>query len=642
MAFEEESSIERLKRTLYSRNDAVVPKEKRTPVEAQTSDVPSNWGASPALNIPVEMGKRSNSFFNKFLLGSFAFFLCALGVAAFIFFGGLNTISSDNVAIDIVAPSSISSGEEFAASISIVNKNPTALEGVTLFIDYPEGAQALSDAGLSSDVISRDGIKLGTILKGGNKEQTIRATLFGEKDAVKTFNLRIEYKVSGSNATFSKEKKYDVLISSSPVLLDVSYPQEVNSGQDFTFSVHLSSNSAVAMKNTLIKVDYPYGFTYKNSNIKPLHDLSARTGTVIWNVGNLENGDKKILTITGILVGQDSEDRSFLISAGTQSSDPSKDFDAKLAESSATVGIRKSFFGLEVSSSEDNIAYLGQSASVAIRWQNTLLDQISNNHIEATLSGNAFDRSAVGVNGGGFYRSVDNTIVWDRSTTQNLASIAPGQEGQVSFSAAPISNPLILRTIKNPHIDVHVVMTGDRSGSNTSSVSSSQDLTLKVPTTLTLGARSYRNMGPFLNSGPVPPKADVESTYTVTWTLTNTTNDVKDVTVSAVLPTGILWKNEISPSNERISYNPDTRVVVWNVGNVSSGTGFTYSAKEASFKVGITPSITQIGTAPQLVGTSNVSAVDVYAEIPLSTNAQAVTIKYSDPNAGANSEIVTK
>lgn len=91
----EESSIERLKRNLYSRNEKLVPKEKRTPVSAHDIEVQQNWGTNTSFDLsPEVMAKKNNSFFNKFLLGSLVFFLLSLGVAVFIFFGGLNMISS--------------------------------------------------------------------------------------------------------------------------------------------------------------------------------------------------------------------------------------------------------------------------------------------------------------------------------------------------------------------------------------------------------------------------------------------------------------------------------------------------------------------------------------------------------------------
>ena len=47
----EKSSIERLKRTLYSRNEKIVPKEKRTPVAERKADISTDWGTTPSLYI---------------------------------------------------------------------------------------------------------------------------------------------------------------------------------------------------------------------------------------------------------------------------------------------------------------------------------------------------------------------------------------------------------------------------------------------------------------------------------------------------------------------------------------------------------------------------------------------------------------
>jgi hypothetical protein len=630
----DKSRIERLKRALYSRDENVVPKEKRTPVPEKEYDVPSNWGAPKSFDLTSEdMVKRDNSFFNKFLVISLIFFFISLGLAVFIFFGGLNMISSNNLDLKITAPSSISSGEEFDMGINLVNGNRTDLEETNLFIDYPEGAENPSG---DNEKLTHEKINLGVISKGGTKNYSIRALLFGEKDSVKTFSLRIEYKVKGSNATFSKEKKYEVAIGSSPLLLNVSYPKEINSGQEVTFSIDVTSNSPVVLKNALIKIDYPYGFTYERSNIKPLRNNS------VWNIGDLKNGDKKTLNVTGVLVGQNMEDRSFRISAGTPDSSSPNDFDTSLAQTELVVGIRKSFFGLTLAAGSNAVIKFGQPINVAVKWQNTLPDQIVNSRIIATVGGNALDRNAVLAGDGGFFESVENQVVWDKNSTNNLSIMQPGDESQVSFSVASFNNPVQIRAIKNPHIDLHVVMTGDRTGSDSGSVSSTADLTIKILSTIELTARTWRDSGPFNNTGPIPPKADKETTYTITWNLTNTTNDLKNTTVTAVLPQGVSWKAETSPGTEKISYNPDNRTITWNLSNVPAGVGFNYSPKAVSFKVGLTPSLNQVGSAPLLVNQIGAIATDSYTNTSIETTAPSISTVYGDATFRQGNETVNK
>ncbi len=460
--------------------------------------------------------------------------------------------------------------------------------------------------------------------------------MFGEKDAVKEFKLKLEYKVKGSNAVFSKEKIFSVAIGSSPLILDIDYPKEVNSGQIITLTINLTSNSGVPVRNTLVKIEYPYGFTYKDSSIKPYRDNS------VWNLGDMKDGDKKVLTVRGVLVGQNLEDRSFRVSAGSQSVDNSKDFDTSLATGIYTIGIRKSFYNLDITTDQKNVYTPSQYIPVNIKWQNTLPDKILNNQIEVTISGNAFDRNSVSPGNGGFYKSVDNSIVWDKHVDSELALLLPGDSDGVTFTLLSLSDLTSGKIIKNPHIDLHVVMSGDRTGTESSTVSSEEDVTIKISSILGIKAKSLRDIGPFTNSGPIPPKADKETTYTITWTLSNTTNDLKGAIVTASLPVGVVWKGESSPSGEKIEYDSDKKTVTWNVGGVSSGIGYAYAPREVSFKVGITPSINQAGFEAQLVSITNATAMDSYTERSVSATAVPVTTKYSDPSFTIGKEVVTK
>ncbi len=654
----ENSRLERLKRSLYSRNENLVPKEKRTPVQGREYDVAKDWGGKSGFDFSdTTMQKKNNSFFNKFFLGSVIFLVLALGLAAFIFFGGFNMISSGNVDIKIIGPSSISSGEELDLNLSVVNGNRVPLQNVKLSVNYPTNTKSATGSGAP---LSLDQFALDTISAGQAKNQSVRAILFGQKDSVQTITLKLQYTVSGSNAVFSKEKDYTVSISSSPLLLNVKYPQEVNSGQDVTLSINLTSNSSVAISGALVKVLYPYGFTYKSSNIKPARNLSladslgVATSTTnatstnnaigaMWNLGDLKGGDNKNLTIIGTLVGQDMEDRSFDVSVGVPTVSGQLNFASPLAEELATVGIRKSFFNLSIANSANNgqtFGNINQQVSLYLQFQNTLPERLVNNKISLQLSGNVFDPSKVSAGNGGFYSSVDNSILWNKNTTDTLASVSPGDSGAVSFSLSPIQNGS--QPIKNPHIDIAVTMSGSRTGLQAVDVSSTQNLSFKFISTLGLSAKSYRLVGPLTNTGPVPPRANTESTYTITWTLTNTANDLSGATVSATLPTGIVWKGQSAPASEHISYNADSRVVTWSVGNVSSGAGFTYSPRAVSFQVGLTPSLTQVGQPVTLLPASQVSATDTYVQTTVSASAGDVTTRYSDPGFVGGNEIITK
>lgn len=630
----ENSKIEKLKKVLYSRNSDGLPTDIRAPIEERNIEAPTNWGQQKTFEYTEKnmTRKSSNSFFNKFLAFSLVVFLISLSIALFIFYGGINMISSNNLDVRIVAPSSVSSGEELPIGLSIINGNRTDLEEVALFIDYPDGSQEIN----SDKVLKFQKINLGTIPKGGSTDYSLRSVLFGEKDSTKSFVFKIEYKVKGSNATFSKEKVYDVVVGSAPILMDVKYPSETNSGQEIKLSIVITSNSPIVMKNTLVKVEYPYGFTYKSSSIKPLRDNS------VWNIGDLQDGEKKTIEVVGLIIGQNQEDKTFRIISGTQSRDNSKDFDAELANEDITIGIRKSFFDLTLDSNNSSSVRIGDFIPVYIRWQNTLPEKIINTKIVATISGNVLDRSKVSVGGGGYYESVNNLIIWDKNSVPTLSQMMPGEGGEASITLVSIIDQFQVRQVKNPHIDVKLVITGDRSETGGEKVSSESNLVIKILSTLGFTGKSYRNVGPFTNTGPIPPRADQESTYTITWTLTNTTNDLSGTLVKGKLPNGVTWKGEVSPGTEKISYDPDSRIVTWNAGSISSGVGFNFSAKEVSFKVGLTPSLSQVAGTPDLVSKVDVSATDTYVESPIVYSVDKITTEYSDPAYKSGDSVVQK
>jgi hypothetical protein len=634
----EQSRIEKLKRALYSRDEKRIPQEHRTPVHGEALDAPTPtqaWGPPPSFDITPEkmIAKKNNSFFEKFFGMALVFFALSLGVAAFIFFGGLNMISSNNVDIKVTGPSSVSSGEELLAEISIINGNRTNLENAALLIDYPEGTRSSTD---DTTLLVHDRIEIGTIESGKSINQSLRGVFFGEVGLERSVVLRLEYGVKGSNSTFSKEKKYTVSIGSSPIIMNVEYPKDINSGQSVTFTINLTSNSSVVLPHTLLKIDYPYGFTYSSSSIKPLR------GNALWDIGSLKGGDKKTLTVTGVLVGQNLEERTFTISVGTSSQGSVPDLETKLSVSSATVAIKKSFFDLAITSSGRTVtvAHPSHSVPVQISWQNTLPERIVNARIEATLSGNVFDRGSVRPADGGTYRSLDNTVLWDKNSTAPLSEMSPGDSGRVSFSFSSLVDPVLMRSVRNPYMDIDVKITGDRVSQDITPISSTARMTVRLLSSLNLTARSYRTAPGFTNTGPIPPVADKETTYVVNWTLTNTTNDVNGGIVSAILPAQVRWIGEVTPQNERVTYNSDTKQITWNVGSIAAGTGYTYSPKQISFKVALLPSVTNAGSAMPIVGAAQAVVFDTYASTTISVMSQPVTTLFSGSDYRQGDELI--
>ena len=149
--------------------------------------------------------------------------------------------------------------------------------------------------------------------------------------------------------------------------------------------------------------------------------------------------------------------------------------------------------------------------------------------------------------------------------------------------------------------------------------------TAKINSDIEFTERSAYYEGPFVNSGPLPPKADTETTYTILWRVVNTSNDLRDVSVRAVLPPYVRWVGKISPATENITYNPDQRTVTWRAPEIKAWKGVASLPHEVAFQVGLVPSVSQVGQALALILPALFSGVDSFTNATLSAQGGGAT-----------------
>jgi hypothetical protein len=229
----------------------------------------------------------------------------------------------------------------------------------------------------------------------------------------------------------------------------------------------------------------------------------------------------------------------------------------------------------------------------------------------------------------GFYRSSDNTITWDQTLFSDLAVLNPDDTVNLGFSFNTFSEEKI-RAMKNPKMDIAVTVTGKRQNESgiSQDVTSSATKTIRVASVLGLSARALYYSGPFTNTGPMPPRVDNDTSYTIVWSLTNGSNDFSNTKVTAILPSYVKWLAVTAPAEEKISYNPIGGQITWDVGSLKAGTGYSGSPRQVSFQVSLSPSLSQVNSAPTLVGEVTASgddnfvgqSVEVGARAPLTTD----------------------
>ncbi|MDE2030866.1 MAG: hypothetical protein KGI58_01220 [Patescibacteria group bacterium] len=627
------NKIEDIKRRLYDPNDTTPSHPKEGVLHPIVHNVPSSWHTDTKTEESSQnynMKKPPMSPFKKFFIVAFVFFIGAAAYSTYTFIRGGSSISNDKIDITVLGSAFTKGGEELPLQIEINNRNNADLELADLVVEYPKGA---SDNAYDVVRLPRDII--GTIKKGSSITRNVKVTLFGDEKSIRNVKISLEYHPGNSNAIFTKEKDYPVTISTAPLSLVVDAPDTATSNQEISFKVTATLNTTLPDKSTMLQISYPNNFVFDSATPTPT------LGNSLWNLSSLTQTNPVTINVKGRLIGQDKDEQVFHVYAGTTSITDQSVVNVVYNSLLKSIIITKPFLEAHILiNNQDLPSYTargGQTVNAQVTWVNNLPTRITDAQIIVNLSGNAFDKSTVNPLEG-FYDSVNSQIVWDKNSVPDLASIEPGATGSVSFSFKSLSLIGLSNMIRDPQISLDVSIKGSQpsDGSTLNEVNNFDQKIIKILSDFQIAASAI------FNSGSMPPKAETETKYTVTWTLANSANDVSQGQAVAVLPIYIKWIGPVTGTNENISYDDTTREVVWNIGDVRANTGGNLN-REVSFILSITPSTSQVGSVPQLMKGITLTGQDTYADTLLKSTYPPITTQITnDPNYKNGDEVVTQ
>lgn len=635
--------IAEVERSLQSREGPQFT-EEHTPLSRRVVTTAEGWQHEqedtpiPVIKQPVS----KHTLMKTFLIASLIFFFVAAGFSAVVFYRQANVVSTENLNMIIGAPLAVAGGEEVPLEVTIENGNTDDIESANLLMTFPDGTRAIED--LSAD-IPRLRETIGDIPAGERVSKTVKLAFFGTEKEVKKIAVELNYRLKGSNAVFSKKKEVSLELATSPISFSVNVLKQLSANQLFELTATVASNAKSTVNGVLLEVQYPFGFTFVSAD-----PPTANSTNDLWQLGDIAPGERRTVRIKGRLTGQNDDARAFRFVVGDNDRFDQKKMETVFVTHTEELAIQKPFISLDLqfdgSTAGQEYSFPGGRAVQGfVKWKNNLSTRIADAVIEVKVKGGALDRPTIRASKG-FYRSIDDTIVFDRATDDTFALLNPGDEGTsaFSFSFVPPTKAADL-FLQNQELTFEVSVRGRRMSGETAIESLQNSITkrVKVSSDINLSSRASYSGGFITNWGPIPPRAEQPTRYTATWSITNTFNAVDDVQViSPTLPTYVRWTGVTYPPSEDIKLL-DNGSIVWNVGEVAPYTGYVTPAREVHFQVEILPSITQIGISPMLVQPAELTGTDLFTNVRLYATGNGMsTLISTDPIYDKGDEFVTQ
>ena len=507
-----------------------------------------------------------------------------------------NSYSKETLKLEILAPGEAALGQEIEYTVRYKNNGNIRLEDPRLTFEFP--AYSLVGEGESL----RKEITLESIYPGQEQTFSFKTRLLGKEGEMKKAQAWVNYQPKNLKARYESETSHSARINSVPLTLEFDLSSKIDAGKEINFQLNYFSNVDYPLANLGIKVEYPSDFEFQSSKPKSLEKTD-------WNIGLLNKAEGGRIQIAGNLTGKVGEQKQFKAQLGTW-------IDGEFVVLKETVRAVQIvtpslYISQQINNSSQYVARAGDTLHYEIFFKNIGNDAFSNLFLVVKLEGDLFDFQTTKAPSGDF-ESGDNSLVFDWRKIPKLQFLDAQEEGKIEFWVDLKDDWLITNADqKNPILKDNVFLG-----------QAQKEFTTKVSSKLAIIQQGYYQDEVFGNSGPNPPQAGNQTTYTVIWQAKNYYNDVKGVRVKATLDNNVRLTGRIFPEDSRLTFDSNSREVVWELDDLEAGKGVLSPALSVAFQIALTP---QYGGNSNLVGPAEITGEDEFTNLIIDGDSSPIS-----------------
>ncbi len=482
-----------------------------------------------------------------------------------------------DVKLEITAPEESVSGSQISYEITIENLSNTNLTGLNLEIFYPEGfdyVDSTTDAG-ENGTPGRS-FTMPDLPRSEKHRLVIVGLLKGNVQEIKSITAKLRYVPENFSSSFVASGDASTIMLPPEIAMRVLAPTHLISGQSIKYEIEISNVSLEDFENLTLDLTYPSGFSFESAFPAP------SGGETSWRLPTLAFGSTQKIVVQGRLTERPDEDvyisaelftdkDEALLSAGR-----SYAFTRVLA---APISLTHALRG------GAGTVLAGENLEYEISYENIGDVGLGNVTITMTFETPVFDLQEAKSDTG---QIRGNQMVWQPAAVPELRIVNPGQKGK--FNARVQIRDEGALSQKNP-----VAQTRSDFRADTLTETLKGDaLAFKVGTNITLDAEAQ------IISGPARPEIGQTTVYRITLSVENSVNDLENAQLTAVVPRTdtIFVSSSVTPAGEsaNLQYLPNSRSIVWKLGQISAFSGKQLAARTVTFDLAITPETSGFGS----------------------------------------------
>ncbi len=567
----------------------------------------------------------------KIMAAGLIVFFAFASLAAWLLFGK-SDFEIDKVKVILISPETAVAGDDFVVRILYENNNEIPLKNAVLVFDKPNEF-VFGKGGVGEYVKSKE-TNIGAINSGGVGELKLKGNLIAPMNTAVNFKFHLKFIPGNVNASLEKIAETDIKISTVPITISLNFSPAPINGYPAEYKVSFANETAVDFQKVAIFADYPSSFTFITADPSPILGNNK-----IWNVETLKGKERRDLVVKGVISGDKDEVINVKFSIGIMSE---KGF-TKYAEATGTSKLILPPINLvqTVNGGAFYNANPGEELDIVIKYKNNSADKFESLRIVSNLTGEVLDFGSLIVENG-IYDEIPDiasakeaVIGWNDRSLPALSALGTAEEREVRFKIKVKDRPPVKNTVSsmNFFIKNFVKVYAKVVGKSEENLITDNEFTTKLSSKLILNAKAYYNDdGRIMNSGPIPPRVEKQTNFTVHWQVLNMANDARDVIVRAVLPQGAIWTEKTIPKDApvKIDFNGSRTEVTWRVGDLPANAGVFSPVREIIFQLGVIPEAKDVGDYKTIVGKMEITGMDNFTGVPLKTTRDEITTRLFD------------